>query len=300
MGWFSKLRNTKEDAPPAWAPAVERSRTFGLMNEAPEDEFREAAQFCARNPPYALKLLASYDVDRIRAEGCKAWGLVKPHLARFSGTITDVQTGAGGGSRLVEVSTRSGCGDVCIVSNYPIMAGLYDIQGKEGVYYEVTILHMGGVIAIGTACLPYPEYRFPGWNRLSAGLHLDDMQKFFEDPEGGRQYDSRLTAIEAGDVIGCGYEFATGSVFYTYNGVRLANAFRGVYLPREQHDVYAAIGVGGEGANMFKVNFGGDVEAHPFRWEPGREWRWRIEGHVGCLAGSSGEVEELPKYSTAA
>ena len=34
---------------------------------------------------------------------------------------------------------------------------------------------------LGTICKPYPDYRLPGWNRLSAGLHLDDMQKFYED-----------------------------------------------------------------------------------------------------------------------
>lgn len=82
-------------------------------------------------------------------------------------------------------------------------------------------------------------------------------------------------------------------MFFTHNGVRLPDAFTGVYLPRARHDVYAAIGVGG--ACEFEVNFGGDV----FRWKEGNEWAWRVEGHVGTLTGGqSGADDELPSYST--
>lgn len=150
---------------------------------------------------------------------------------------------------------------------------------------------------LGTACKPYPEYRLPGWNRLSAGLHLDDLQKFFEDPNGGRPYDNSLARIVPGDVIGCGFEFKTASLFYTYNGERLKSAFRGIYLPRQEHDVYAAIGVGGPGRNQLIVNFGGDDQKYLFSWKPGREWAWLVDGHVGRLtASSSGFGDELPTY----
>ena len=135
----------------------------------------------------------------------------------------------------------------------------------------------------------------PGWNRLSAGWHLDDLRKFFEDPDGGRDYvdDSIVSRISVGDTIGCGYEFATGNLFYTYNGLRLPNAFTGIYLPRTKHDVFAAIGV--EGECQFQVNFGGEL----FKWKEGNEWAWRVEGHVGRLTGTSGahNDDELPAYS---
>ena len=151
------------------------------------------------------------------------------------------------------------CKDVCLLSDLPMMAGLYDVQGKIGVYYEILIHRMDGIIAIGmpvhlctihrltfvvgTSCLPYPAWRLPGWNRLSAGLHLDDFRKFFEDPEGGRDYTDAFSRISPGDTVGCGYEFLTGTLFYTYNGVRLPPAFTGIYLPRQNYDVFAAIGV---------------------------------------------------------
>ena len=106
-------------------------------------------------------------MDRIRDIGCKAWTLVPPKLSRFKGRVTEIRTGKSGGSsssyaraggeksgpKVIEIATEKGCGDTCVFSNYPIMAGLYDIQGKEGVYYEVTILQMDGVIAIGKSNL---------------------------------------------------------------------------------------------------------------------------------------------------
>ena len=145
----------------------------------------------------------------------------------------------------------------------------------------------------GTSCRPYPSWRLPGWNRLSAGLHLDDFRKFFEDPDGGRDYlDHPPPIITPGDTIGCGYTFSSGTLFFTYNGQRLPPAFTGIYLPRKNHDVFAVVGV--EGECEFEVNFGGDG----FRWLEGNEWPWRVEGHVGVLDGDGDEFpgDELPTY----
>ncbi|KAF9451325.1 hypothetical protein P691DRAFT_808076 [Macrolepiota fuliginosa MF-IS2] len=285
--------HSQSDAPPGWAPAPEHSHVLGKINEAPEDEFEAGEHFCRMNPPYPPRLLPSHVVDLIQSLGGRAWGIDYPPLNRFSGTI---HNDSKGGPGVVKVQTTFNCGDVCLMSDLPILAGLYDTYGKTGVYYEVLINHMHGFIAIGTACRPYPEYRLPGWNRLSAGLHLDDFRKFFEDPKGGRDCTSDLTRISPGDTIGCGYEFATGILFYTYNGYRLPPAFTGIYLPRQNYDVFAAIGV--EGECDFDVNFGGDY----FRWKEGNEWAWRIEGHVGGhIASGSGlgrDIdEELPTYT---
>jgi hypothetical protein len=134
----------------------------------------------------------------------------------------------------------------------------------------------------------------PGWNRLSAGLHLDDLRKFFEDPEGGRDYTPVLTRVSPGDVVGCGYEFGPGALFFTHNGRRLPNAFVGIYMPRVDHDVYAAIGL--EGANEVEVNFGQEG----FRWGEGNDVAWWVGGHVGYMVGSGpGQDERLPSYSEA-
>jgi hypothetical protein len=36
------------------------------------------------------------------------------------------------------------------MSDLPLMAGLYDIHGRRGIYYEVRVNRMEGVVAIGT------------------------------------------------------------------------------------------------------------------------------------------------------
>lgn len=122
------------------------------------------------------------------------------------------------------------------------------------------------------------------------------MRKFFEDPCGGRDYVDNTIRPGPGDTVGCGYEFQTGIIFFTYNGIRLPNAFTGVYLPRAQQDVYAAVGV--SGAVRINVNFGGDY----FRWLEGNEWSWRVEGQVGGNLGAAiegAEAEDLPSYREA-
>ena len=152
------------------------------------------------------------------------------------------------------------------------------------------------LFTIGTACLPHPQWRFPGWERLSVALHLDDYTKFYEDSDGGRDYDTDglLKKISPGDTVGLGYELASGTIFFTYNGTRLPNAFSGVYIPRDEYDVYAAIGVVGK--NQFRVNFGTDM----FKWREGNGWAWKVEGHLGDFTGSSGGDEgELPSRQEA-
>ncbi|EAU87597.1 endosome protein [Coprinopsis cinerea okayama7 len=284
---------TDSSLPPAWTPAPEVSHKWGKWNEAPDDEYQAGEDFCLEYPPNPPRLLPSAAVDYISSVGCKAWSIEQPETARFSGTISNPGDFKGS-LGVVKISTNENCKDTTLLSTLPIMAGLYDVQGKSGVYYEVLIKQMDGVVVVGTSCRPYPAWRLPGWNRLSAGLHLDDLRKFFEDPDGGRDYvtPDLVSQVRPGDTIGCGYEFSTGGLFFTYNGIRLSNAFTGIYLPRHEHDVFAAVGV--EGRAELEVNFGGDM----FRWKEGNEWAWRVEGHVGKIVGSSREYDaELPAYS---
>ncbi|KAJ3556441.1 hypothetical protein NM688_g2028 [Phlebia brevispora] len=316
MSWFNPFqtkgktpsRRTPEQAPPEWTPAPEQSHDWGLFHEATDSEFQSAEAFCAQHPVEPPKLLPSNQVERIDEEGCRAWTIEHPRSSRFTGQI--VRAGAEKTAAVTRIATTNACGDVCLFSNLPIMAGLYEIHGKSGVYYEITVKKMRGIIAIGefllllvkrashrktgTACRPYPDWRFPGWNRCSVGLHLDDMRKFFEDPNGGRDYDPLLSSFSEGDVIGCGYDFAASSVFFTYNGRRLTDAFGGVYVPRTKYDVYVAIGLVGE--CDLEVNFGGEL----FTWKEGNEWAWRVEGHVGRLSVTSSStapaVDGLPTY----
>lgn len=116
------------------------------------------------------------------------------------------------------------------------------------------------------------------------------MRKFFEDPDGGQDFHESITQLQPGDVVGCGYEFQNGEIFFTYNGTRFSAAFRGVYFPRDKQDVFAAIGVGGR--THFEVNFGRE----PFTWKSGNTEEWRFSKHIGCLSTDAVVDEQLPSY----
>lgn len=302
--------SSNPDHPPEWTAAPEAPHQWGRFSEASEEDYQKAEAFCERNPRETPHMLTQGVIEQINAKGCAAWGLEWPDTKRFRGTIRSPDEMKGKGDEgVIRVATEKECKDSCLLSNLPIAAGLYDIQGKRGVYYEVTIHQMEepGIIAIGTACRPYPDYRLPGWNRESIGLHLDDLRKFYEDPNGGQDYDTRgLLTIdrikthfhrEESFTIGCGYHFETGDVFFTYEGVELTVAFPGRYLPRNQYDIYAAVGATGK--CKFDVNFG----AAKFRWKEADDWAWRVEGHVGRFSREPAQYSgpsSIPQYGMGA
>jgi hypothetical protein len=142
--------SSPSSAPPEWSVAPEVSHTFGLRNEAPEEEYEAAERFCEDNPPFPPRLMPASAVERINAVGCRAWGIEDPASPRFVGRIQNLGgEEKSGRAPVVYVTTGEGCKDVCLLSDLPIMAGLYDTQGKEGVYYEIKIRRMDGFLAIG-------------------------------------------------------------------------------------------------------------------------------------------------------
>ncbi|KAI4527304.1 hypothetical protein K525DRAFT_285251 [Schizophyllum commune Loenen D] len=295
MHFIKRLKGKERAAdapPPAWAPAPEISHADGLYNDAPDEEYQSAEAFCEDHLPDAPRLIPVAALEAMQTLGCRAWGIEQPRTPRFVGHILRPDESKGGIS-VIRIQTQKACRSTCLLSDLPIVAGMYNAPGKEGAYFEIKVYQMDGIVTIGTACRPYPEWRHPGWNRLSAALHLDDFRKFFEDPDGGRDYDTGgiLTRLRSGDVVGCGYELAGGRLFFTYNGIPLPPAFSGIFMPKHNYDVFAAVGV--EGACDVEVNFGGDV----FMWKPANEWAWRVEGSAGNIAGPSIEHGDvLPSY----
>lgn len=138
-------------SPPAWTPAPEQSHQYGLRNEAAESDYDAAETFCARYPVQPPRLLPSDVVDRIAAEGGSAWTMTVPRSRRFVGQVREGATEKGGAKTGVcSVRTEAACRETCLFSSLPIMAGLYAMQGKSGVYFEVVVRKMDGIIAIGT------------------------------------------------------------------------------------------------------------------------------------------------------
>ena len=163
MSWFKSLhtkrkgktpeqpvRHPTSSAPPAWQPAPEQVHALGLHSDAPDEEYEAGEAFCQRYPPEAPRLLPSEDVERIRQSGCGAWRLVLPteDPAR-AGCVKLHNGGEPGKMGTILVESSEDCRDICILSDLPLLAGLYDTRGKRGVYYEIKVLRMEGVIAIG-------------------------------------------------------------------------------------------------------------------------------------------------------
>ncbi|KAG6868762.1 hypothetical protein C0993_011031 [Termitomyces sp. T159_Od127] len=146
----SKTNQSLPEQPPQWAPAPETSHKLGLVNEAPEQEFEAAEVFCATYPIEPPHLLPTYVIERINAVGCKVWGLETPRLSRFIGSIRNPED-AKNEAAVARVETSPNCGDTCILSNYPLVAGLYEFKGKQGAYYEVSIIELieEGFVAVG-------------------------------------------------------------------------------------------------------------------------------------------------------
>ncbi|KIJ37594.1 hypothetical protein M422DRAFT_50392 [Sphaerobolus stellatus SS14] len=119
------------------------------------------------------------------------------------------------------------------------------------------------------------------------------MRKFFEQPDGGSDYifeglPQTLTPLAQNEVIGFGYEFDGGNIFFTRKGERLSDAFVGRYTPTFT-DIYAAVGVCGE--TEVHVNFG----EHEFLWVEGNNEEWSIKNHArNKRAFSSSGLDELP------
>lgn len=146
----AKESRYSDTLPPQWTPAVEHSHTYGKYEDAAFDEYKEAERFCARHPVEKPKFLPSVMAERLSQEGCKPWRMRLPSSPRFEGRVESGNDK--GGTGVTKVVTDRMCKDVCIFSDLPIMAGLYDTKGKQGVYYEVVIRKMEGIIAIGDSC----------------------------------------------------------------------------------------------------------------------------------------------------
>lgn len=101
---------------------------------------------------------------------------------------------------------------------------------QEFSYYEVKILQLNDQdrLAIGFATKPYPRWRLPGWHRHSVAYHSNSGAVFASDPNFGKAYGP---VYKQGDVIGVGYLYQSGTVFYTRNGQNLGKASIGFKYP---------------------------------------------------------------------
>jgi len=284
-----------------------RSISEGILQQKKsideEERAKEWVESVGETPPNPHRLPLNVERD-IASYGCKLYAIAIPPADgamkdRFQGHVVLPPRCAYGTS---EVVTKRGCEDVSLLSNFPLHFGLYDRSNLRGVYYEITVGEMNGVIALGMTPLPFPQYRLPGWER-GIGLHFDDMRIFHLDGGGRDTKDGRASlALDEdnqlkGQVFGCGYDYSRSTIFFTLNGNRLQDDFHATstYV---WYDIFAVVGVGGEGVyesseeNDFTVNFGGE----DFVWKEANVDNWcRRPGGSFHLVGMP--VVDLQNYS---
>jgi len=169
--------------------------------------------------------------------------------------------------------------DVCIQALYPMLSTIqlkhfalpkdhYDSAPPAYVdevhYFEVTIVESAKDItmALGMCTRPYPPFRLPGWNRYSVGWHSDDGRKFCDDPNGGEDYAVPWGAV--GDVVGCGWQPDSGTVWFTLNGVVVGLA----YTDLARHVFFPAFGADG----YCKVSFNFGKTSFRYQFLPDQKW----------------------------
>ena len=99
----------------------------------------------------------------------------------------------------------------------------HHIPAACGVYYfEIRVVSKGrdGYMGIGLSCLGVNLNRLPGWEKNSYGYHADDGC-LFSSSATGQTYGPTFTT---GDVVGCGLNFVSRSIFFTKNGINLGTA----------------------------------------------------------------------------
>lgn len=136
----------------------------------------------------------------------------------------------------------------------PRQAGLY--------YYEVMVLTSNlhkSPLAIGFSSKTTPLTRPVGWEPDSWAYHGDDGMAYCCQTN-GKKFSTDFGA--EGDVIGCGVNFTSMTIFYTKNGVLLGNAFRDI----TDVPLYPSVGLKRPQEHV-RVNFGQspfiyDIDAH--------------------------------------
>ncbi|KAG0749215.1 hypothetical protein G6F57_005611 [Rhizopus arrhizus] len=132
-------------------------------------------------------------------------------------------------------------GQGSIMTNLPVPL-------QELSYWEIKILqlHKEDKVAIGLATKPYPRWRLPGWHKHSIAYHSDSGSVYVSNSINERPYGP---PIKEGDVVGIGYLYQSGTVFFTKNGQNLGKALIGFKYP-----IYPIIGA--SGPCQMAANFG--------------------------------------------
>ncbi|KNE65422.1 hypothetical protein AMAG_11052 [Allomyces macrogynus ATCC 38327] len=203
--WIAMRRSPSSTAS---ARASEAGEANGTLPTPTSDLDREAARFHMElvKPNLVLDTESRF---RINEHGPLAWEFLPPTMDRAN--PSHIHALVRNGTTLLFMGKPR-----TIQTQLPIPTSLHF---KNTFYFEVTVNSKpgGSLVSIGLAPRKYPEYMLgPGWVAPSVGFRSDG-KKFVDGRSGttGTLYGEVYTG---GDVIGCGFNAARGSVFFTKNG----------------------------------------------------------------------------------
>lgn len=154
-------------------------------------------------------------------------------------------------------------------------------------YYEVKIINKGrdGYIGMGLSDIKVKLNRLPGWDENSYGYHGDDGN-IFAASGSGHAYGPTFTT---GDVIGCCFNLADKTIFFTKNGENLDIAFRGV----TSTTLYPTLGLQTPG-EIVEANFGQSDFVFDFD-KYLQDWRLQQQDKIENfeIANSNGNHEDI-------
>mmetsp|Transcript_12132 Transcript_12132/g.23188 ORF Transcript_12132/g.23188 Transcript_12132/m.23188 type:complete len:580 (-) Transcript_12132:262-2001(-) len=202
-----------------------------------------------------------------------------PRISRIANLLRSLRGGSGSSKREAKLTSGSEKASTCQKtergtnlsekeaksSNVPkitVPAMEFNVSVSPGVqlmfstiaYFEVEIDHLpspdrfdGNCVSIGLAKAEFPlTGKQPGWDAHSYGYHGDDGN-IFHSSGLGRGYGQ---PFGPGDVVGCGLDYITRSIFFTKNGACLGTAFGRV----PSGSYYPVVGV--DTRAPFAINFG--------------------------------------------
>ncbi|KAH3663911.1 hypothetical protein WICMUC_005901 [Wickerhamomyces mucosus] len=178
-----------------------------------------------------------------------------------------------------------------IILNYPLP--IKNNSTNDTVYFEVKFFTkpIDTLVSIGLTSIPYPLFRLPGYNKYSIAYESNGSIRInqpFETPQ-------IWNKVIEGDIIGVGFKFKTGTIFFTHNGKKLTDVIHNV-----KFDLYPIIGSIGNCKVSFNLGQLGFVfiEANVKKWGFGS-----IYGQIGIPPAYGKEIindkvldrgEELP------
>ncbi|CCU97343.1 unnamed protein product [Malassezia sympodialis ATCC 42132] len=229
--------------------------------------FECAERWCQQHPPRSQR-----DTDitmpqflGIQEKGVSAWNFDPPYEDN-QGVLVSSRTEIQFLTDSVGMAPEEG-GACSIQSNLPLP------KQNEVYYWEAKMFNKPATtnVAVGLSTKPYPSFRAPGLCKHSVGYFSQDGSKCYNHPFHMQSYGP---AYVHGDVIGVGYRPRSGSVFFTRNGMRISEAFVGLY----SYNLFPTISA--DGPAEIHVNFG----QAGFVFIEANVKRWGLAPMVGTLA----------------